>query len=135
MKYDRLFTPAEQDAARKKGHNDTATGPDDIPNEIYKLVIGVKASTFLLENLNRAFDGMIRVTEWSDGIMIFIYKKKDPRFAKHYPGLTLTNHDGKEVERMIYLRLLEFCAEVNCLLPTEFAFIAPWPRNLGRHLH
>ena len=54
VKYDRHFTSAEQEAARKKGHNDTATGPDDIPNEVYKLAIGKQASAFLLENLNRA---------------------------------------------------------------------------------
>jgi hypothetical protein len=51
-----------------------------------------------------------------------LYKKESPRFTKNYRGLTLTNHIAKEVERMIYRRLLRLCALSACIRNDEFAF-------------
>ena len=76
-----------------------------------------------LKNVNEAFSRQLQVEAWQRGVMLFLYKRDDPRLPANHRGLTLTNHEAKEVERMIYIRLLRFCAETDCLRQEEFAFL------------
>ena len=121
--YDSAFTTREQTDARKRSPDNRQTGPDQIPHEILKYAMGPIFTALQLKNVNEAFSRQLQVEAWQRGVMLFLYKRDDPRLPANHRGLTLTNHEAKEVERMIYIRLLRFCAETDCLRQEEFAFL------------
>ena len=122
-KFQALFMPSQRPTASQLGANFTmdelmkvieevpkgkATGADMIPNEVYKALFDVDLREMLLQRINGMLNTGVVPSSMKDVIISILYKKDDPRVCNNYRGLSLINHEGKLLERLIQNRLLKY---------------------------
>ena len=99
------ITTQEMKKAQKKLQNKKATGPDDIPNEIFTKATNRSMDIYRTMLNNTAHHQEIP-EEWKKGNIISIYKGKGKkRKCSNERGITLSSNIGKFYERIIHNRL------------------------------
>jgi hypothetical protein len=102
-----------------------ATGADMIPNEVYKALFNVDLREMLLRRINGMLNSGVVPSSMKDVIISILYKKDDPRVCNNYRGLSLINHEGKLLERLIQNRLLKYVnspAGIGIIPTNQFGF-------------
>jgi len=96
---------------------------NDIAAEFYKYG-GEKVQDELLNICNGVLISGQVPQIWNDAIIVPIFKKGDSRMAAYYRGISLSSHAGKNFERMILNRLLDYVTGLDeCIPDTQFGFL------------
>ena len=107
LELDSPFTRLELAVAIRQVKTGRATGADGLPVEFEKFLSSDAMLDELLKEFNTALDlGWVR-REWKDVVISVLFKKGDRSLCDNYRGLSIINHTGKILERMVQ----------NCLLP------------------
>ncbi|KAL1454893.1 hypothetical protein WDU94_009023 [Cyamophila willieti] len=102
--------------AMKKGK---ATGPDNIPIEVWKS-LGPDGLDLLTPLMNQVFQGERIPEDWRESIIVPIYKEKgDIQDCANYRGIKLMSHTMKLYERIIDKRL----RKETCISENQFGFM------------
>ena len=104
----------EVEVAIKKMRNGKATGPDDIPAEVWKLFGG---RSYLTQLFNKCIEEGRIPTDWRKSVTVPIYKKKgDIAHCSNYRPIRLMCHTLKIFERVLEARLREIVdiSEMQC---------------------
>ena len=101
-----------------------APGNDGIPVEVFALV----ESNLLLDGLlgcyNAALQSGVVDKLLKDVIITTLFKKGSPLVCDNYRTLSLINHLGKILEKMIQFRLEKHCEAIECLPESQNGFRA-----------
>ena len=93
--------------AMRKMKNNTAAGPDNIPNEAWKC-LGREGIEWLTKLYGKVRETGKMLDEWRKSVLVPIFKKKgDIQECKNYRGIKLMSHMMKLLERIIDRRLRE----------------------------
>jgi hypothetical protein len=95
-----------------------ACGNDGIPVEFWVYVESRKLHEYLLKIFNKSLESGYVEPRFKDVIIQFLHKKGDKAELNNYRTLSLINHLGKVLERMVSLRL-SAAAEKYGWLPEE----------------
>ena len=99
------FTQEELNRAIKRLKRKKATGPDDIPNEVF-IEANSETKNIYVKALNQVNKEMIIPEEWQKGEICRIYKGKGIKGkCSNERGITLSSNFGKLYERMINERI------------------------------
>ena len=99
------FTKEELNSAIKRLKRKKATGPDDIPNEVF-IEANSETKNIYVKALNQVNKEMIIPEEWQKGEICRIYKGKGIKGkCSNERGITLSSNFGKLYERMINERI------------------------------
>ena len=100
------FTLDDLNNVIKKLERKKATGPDNIPNEIF-IEADEQTKLIYLENYNKINKTMDIPNEWQEGEIIRIYKGKGMKGkCSNERGITKSSNYGKVYERLINERIL-----------------------------
>ena len=116
------FTWDELMTALKKMKGGRATGLDGLPIEVEKFIFSDEMLVLLLDDFNSAL--LLGKQEWKDAVISILFKKGSPALCDNYRGLSLINHTGKLLERMLQNRLLPFALEAGLVPWGQFGFLA-----------
>ena len=95
------ITSAEIEMALRNMKNGKATGPDNLPVEVWKSLIRTGVNLFLKEALNKITDEEKIPCIWRKSILIPIFKNKgDIMNCGNYRGIKLICHSMKLYERV-----------------------------------
>ena len=121
---DAPFTWDELLDALKKMKAGRATGSDGLPIEVEKFIFSDEMLQLLLSDFNSALLRGVAKQEWKDAVISILFKKGSPSVCDNYRGLSLINHTGKLLERMLQNRLLPFALRVGLVPRGQFGFLA-----------
>jgi hypothetical protein len=120
---DEPFTSAELDVAIAQLSNGKATGTDGIPIELERYSMGDHLRSITLAAFNGALMTGEVLSEFKDVSISVLFKKGNRKDCDHYRGISIINHDGKLLERLIQNRLLPFVQETGCIPETQCGFL------------
>ena len=101
-----------------------ATGGDNLPGEVEKFLYTETMLDLLLSEFNRALASGEAKQEWKDVVIAVLHKKGDKGLCDNYRGLSLINHTGKMLERLLQNRLLPFALRRGLIPRGQFGFLA-----------
>jgi hypothetical protein len=118
---DNPFTDEENDKALEKGKEGTSTGKDALPNEFLKRASHGAFRTAALATINRVLEDGTEMPEWRDCVIVPVHKPKKSKLScDSYRPVSLVNHFGKYVERLIFQRLLPYVMSIpDCIPDTQ----------------
>ena len=100
--------------AVRKIKNKKAAGPDGIIGELLKY--GCKSDlfvSFFVRFFNSLFDKGVYPEQWTESIVLTLYKKGDVNNPHNYRGISLSDASSKLYSTIINLRLQEWVTEHN----------------------
>ena len=121
---DAPFTLEELDTALGDMKSGRATGADGIPIEVQKFAFSEEMRLLLLQDFNEALLSGTAKSDWKDVIISVLFKKGDPSLCDNYRGISLINHEGKLLERLLQNRLLPFAMARGLIPRCQFGFTA-----------
>ncbi len=115
-----------QDATKRCGNN-KAAGPDEIPTELYKILlkpslVDKELPSFLVDEFNKIISGASPPAYWSAADMVCLHKKGDISNLNNYRGIALINTISKIYLKIINDRLTQFVENKNILSPYQAGF-------------
>jgi len=119
------FSEKEFDAVLDPAPEGKATGADRVPNEAYKYGLGSAERVAFRQGFNDMLSTGVVPSRMKDVVISTLYKKGDAKICDNYRGLSLINHEGKLLERLILNRLAEYTAskEGEGIIPnSQFGF-------------
>lgn len=118
-----LFSFDELHQALRKIPNNRAPGPDNIPNEIIKLMAGKFPDPFLTVFNSCLKEGLFPV-RWKSARLVLIFKGqgKPPDIPSSYRPISLLDGAGKLLERLLLRRLEDHIDHVGTLSHCQFGF-------------
>jgi exonuclease III len=105
--------------ALRKAKNGKASGPDGIPNELYKNLTE-SGKRDLLEVMNNIFSSEAVPKEWGESTTVMVYKKGDTADPINYRPISLLNVSMKLFMHIITNRISRWAANKQ-ILPEEQA--------------
>ena len=120
-----LFTLQELQQAIDDVQCGKATGADKVPNEVYKFACPQDVKELLVAQFNEVFMGRAVPAKLKNVTISILFKKGDESDCDNYRGLSLINHEGKLLERMVQNRLLKFVRSnlgEGIIPPSQFGF-------------
>ena len=97
-------------------------GNDKMPVEVFCLI----ESEYLLDELLVCFNSALQTgvveSGMRDVIITTLFKKGSPLLCDNYRTLSLINHMGKVLEKMIQIRVGHYCELVGCLPESQHGF-------------
>ena len=99
-----------------------APGNNGLPIEVYAFVESEWLLIVLLEVFNEALRTGIVDKGLKDVIITLLFKKGSPLLCDNYRTLSLINHIGKVLEKMIQYRLGDYCEAIKCLPESQNGF-------------
>ena len=121
---DDWFTRLELIKAINQIRNARGTGNDGLPVEVEKYIYSEAMLDLLLEEFNMALASGKVKQDWKDVDISVLFKKGERESCDNYRGISLINHTGKILERMIQNRLLPFALREGLIPETQFGFLA-----------
>uniref|UniRef100_A0A914X4N9 Reverse transcriptase domain-containing protein n=1 Tax=Plectus sambesii TaxID=2011161 RepID=A0A914X4N9_9BILA len=113
------ITIGEVEDAMKKMKNGKATGPDDIPAEVWK-ILGRQGATILAALFNRIIEEGAAPSAWTTSTTVPIWKGKgDVTECSNYRPIRLLCHAMKIFERIIDARL----RKIISITPNQCGFV------------
>ena len=106
-----------------KLRNNTAPGPDNIPNDFLKVMS--KAEPFrkvILKQMNACMHQKITPKQWKKSNIYTIYKKQNPNNPLNYRPIALLSATNKIYSSLITKRLSDFLEDNNCLSEMQGGF-------------
>ena len=101
------FTAKELDEAIKKLKRKKATGPDNLPNEIF-IEADQQTKEIYRKHFNKLNETMLIPTIWQEGEIKRLWKGKGTKGkCSNERGITLSSNPGKVYERMVNERVLQ----------------------------
>ena len=101
------FTEEEMTKVIKSLKSGKATGPDEIPNEMFREADGLTRPIYLLE-MNKILKSIDIPEQWTEGNLKRLYKGKGKKGkCSNERGITLASNIGKTFERLTNNRILE----------------------------
>ena len=100
---DGAISVSEVQAAIKALKDNKAAGPDGLSNDFFRYSAPCVLH-FLTEYFNKLFDTGTFPSEWSESVILPIYKKGDVNSPNNYRGISLLNVGGK-----LYSYILNKC--------------------------
>ena len=116
---DKQITFEEVDNAIKNLKSRKAAGLDQIPPEFLKAA-GREVITFLVRLFNRVYDSGSFPSEWSNSIIVPIFKKGEKDDPSNFRGISLLDITSKVFTAILTARITEW-AELNGKLAKEQA--------------
>lgn len=110
----------EVEYALKNTKNRKATGPDEIPVEILKLLKDQKALDVLVELFNLIYITGTIPKDWLRSTIIPLPKKSSPKSHNDYRTIALMSHTLKVFLKIIHARIYKKCEEQ--IGETQFGF-------------
>ena len=112
----------------KRCRNYKAASADNLPVEIYKVVVEdhkckTALSKVLLLLLNKCLEDGFTPNQWMDNIVVLIFKKGDPKNLDNYRGITLINTLCKIYAKILAERLSNINAKFNIIRKEQSGFI------------
>ena len=109
--------------------NNKAAGPDEIPTELYKVLLKPSSvekelPPFLVDEFNRILSGASPPNSWSAADMVCLHKKGDVSDLNNYRGIALINTISKIYLKIVNDRLTQFVEEKSILSPYQAGFRA-----------
>lgn len=104
---DRPISKQDVISAIKKLKNAKAAGPDGFIGEIYKGLENV-AVDFLVNLFNNLFDSGVYPEQWTESVIVPLFKKGDKNNPNNYRGISLSNIASKLYSSIINNRLSEW---------------------------
>ena len=99
-----------------------APGDNKMPIEVYAFVESEWLLVVLLEVFNEALCTGVVDKGLKDVIITLLFKKGSPLLCDNYRTLSLINHIGKVLEKMIQYRLGDYCEAIKCLPESQNGF-------------
>jgi len=121
---DLQFTKLELRTAIKNVKNGRATGEDGLPVEVEKYLYSDGMMDLLLMEFNKALASGNADKEWKCVDITVLFKKGSPSVCDNYRGISLINHTGKIMERLLQNRLLPFALKRGLIPAPQFGFLA-----------
>ena len=90
---DRVISVSEVQAAIKALKDNKTAGPDGLSSEFFRYSAPCVLH-FLTEYLSKLFNTGTFPSEWSESVILPIYKKGDVNFPNNYRGISLLNVGG-----------------------------------------
>ena len=122
---DKDITEKELLNATKTLKNKKAFGEDSISNEMIKNSIN-HLTPALLKLFNNILMTECFPRQWSEGLILPIYKAGDPLDPSNYRGITISNCIGKLFTKILNIRLLEFLTTNKLINIFQIGFM---PKN------
>ena len=120
------FTMDELQTALRKTKPGKAPGMDEIPSDVYKLVMETAPVTpmgnLLLKLLNGVYSSGHIPTSWQEAVLVPVYKKGDETDPSNYRGISLINTTLKLLCLMFHDRLLNKVEALKILKPYQAGF-------------
>ena len=101
---------------------DKAPGNDGLPIEVFCLLESKELLPRMLGFFNRALRSGVVHSGLKDVIITTLFKKGNPMFCDNYRTLSLINHIGKVLEKMIQFRLEKYCEDLKILPESQNGF-------------
>ena len=115
-----LFTLQELRAAINRIKPNKAPGPDELPADVFT-ILDPDSELLLLSVYNAAWDNQTTPPEWSEALVVSIFKGKgSDALPENYRPISLLNAVYKLYAAMLQARLLESCE--HKLRPTQYGF-------------
>jgi hypothetical protein len=118
---DNSISPQEIHDVAKSLKNKKACGYDSITNEIIKCSINVMVPT-LLKIFNQILHSEIFPKQWSEGLIVPLYKAGDCLEPSNYRGITIAACLGKLFTKILNNRLSNFLLENKTLVKNQIGF-------------
>jgi exonuclease III len=118
----RPFEMRELLVAVKAMKYNKAPGNNGLNIEVYALVESEWLLTVLLEVFNEALRTGVVDKGLKDVIITLLFKKGSSLLCDNYRTLSLINHIGKVLEKMIQFRLGDYCEAIKCLPESQNGF-------------
>jgi hypothetical protein len=117
------FSEAELECAILQLARGKATGSDGIPIELERYCLGDKLRSVILSAFNGALSSGEVLHDFKDVEISVLFKKGDKTDCNNYRGISIINHEGKLLERMIQNRLLPFVQDTGCIPESQCGFL------------
>lgn len=114
-----IITEDELKNAIKLAKNGKATGPDDIPAELLKLIDNENIK-IILQLFNNIYKTGHIPTDWLKSVFITLPKVTHPKLCQDYRTISLMSHTLKIFLKIIHGRIFKKCEEY--LTNTQFGF-------------
>jgi DNA-binding protein H-NS len=118
----RPFVSEELLVALKLMRFKKAPGNDTMPVEVFCLMESEHVLEEILKCYNYALETGNVDKGMRDVIITTLFKKGSPLYCDNYRTLSLINHMGKVLEKMIQIRLTRYCEENRCLPESQNGF-------------
>ncbi|KAI5715718.1 hypothetical protein M8J77_021397 [Diaphorina citri] len=112
---DTPVTASEVKNILRKLKNNKASGPDHIPNEVYKSLSNID---YIVGLFNLVFDEELIPPEWSQSEIFCLYKKGDKSVPGNYRGIGLLNSLSKVFTQLLSSRIYKWAEDLN-IIPEE----------------
>jgi hypothetical protein len=99
-----------------------APGNDTMPIEVFCLMESQLMLKEILNCYNHALETGFVDKGMRDVIITTLFKKGSPLYCDNYRTLSLINHMGKALEKMIQIRLSHYCENNGCLSESQNGF-------------
>jgi hypothetical protein len=101
-----------------------APGEDGIPIEVDRFCGGINSNEVKLIQFNAALNSGEVLKDFKDVIITVLFKKGVKTDCDNYRGISLINHWGKVLERLIQNRLLPFALSIkDCIPESQCGFL------------
>lgn len=118
----REFTMKELLVAINSMNFNKAPGNDSLPVEVFCFIESADMLDVILSCFNDALRTGVVDKCLKDVIITTLFKKGDPLLCDNYRTLSLINHIGKVLEKMIQFRLGGYCERIKCLPESQNGF-------------
>ena len=110
-------------------NNNKAPGSDEIPTELYKILlrpglVEKELSPFLVNEFNRIISGASPPVSWSAAGIVCPHKKGDESDLNNYRDIALIHIISKICLKIVNNRLIQFVEKRNILLPYQAGYRA-----------
>ena len=118
---DGVIYVAEVQAAIKALKDNKAAGPDGLSSEFFRYSAPC-VSHFLTEYFHKLFNTGTFPSEWSESVILPIYKKCYVNSPNNYRGISLLNVDGKLYSYILNKRLTQWIEDNKMLNEAQAGF-------------
>ncbi|MCB4763941.1 MAG: reverse transcriptase family protein, partial [Sulfurovum sp.] len=118
---DGVISVSEVQAAIKALKDNKAAGPDGLSSEFFRYSAPCVLH-FLTEYFNKLFNTGTFPSEWSESIILPIYKKGDVNSPNNYRGISLLNVGGKLYSYILNKRLTQWIEDNKMLNEAQAGF-------------